>query len=146
VGVFLELENREKNHLGMPFPKGTVRVYKQDGDGSLQFVGEDAINHTPKDEKLRIKLGEAFDVVADKKQTDWKKLARDTYEAAYEISVRNHKTEQVVVRVVEPVPGDWQVLDASQPYTKTGSGTLEFHLPVPADGETKLSYRVSMRY
>jgi hypothetical protein len=146
VGVYIELENREKNHLGMPLPKGTVRVYKKDSDTSLQFVGEDAIDHTPRDEKVRIKLGDAFDVVADKKQTDWKKRASDSYEAAYEISIRNHKKEAVVVRVTEPVPGDWQVLNSSHAYTKADSGTLEYKVPVPADGETKLTYRILMRY
>lgn len=146
VGVYIELENREKNHLGMPLPKGTVRVYKKDSDASLQFVGEDAIDHTPKDEKVRIKLGEAFDVVADKKQTDWIKRASDSYEAAYEISIRNHKKEAVVVRVTEPVPGDWQVLNSSHDYIKGDSGTLEYKVTVPADGETKLTYRILMRY
>lgn len=146
VGVYIELENRERNHLGMPLPKGTVRVYKQDADKAVQFVGEDAIDHTPKDEKLRIKLGEAFDVVADKRQTDWKKVARDSYEAAYEIVIRNHKQEGIVVRVVEPVPGEWRVLDSSHPYTKADSAALEYNLAVPADGETRLTYRVQMRY
>jgi hypothetical protein len=146
IGVYIELENREKNHLGMPLPRGTVRVYKKDSDKSLQFVGEDAIDHTPRDEKVRIKLGEAFDVVADKKQTDWKKRANDSYEAAYEISIRNHKKEAVVVRVTEPVPGDWQVLNSSHAYTKADSGTLEYKVPVAVDGETKLTYRVLMRY
>ncbi|GFE60236.1 DUF4139 domain-containing protein [Geobacter sp. AOG2] len=146
IGVYIELENREKNHLGMPLPRGTVRVYKKDGDKSLQFVGEDAIDHTPRDEKVRIKLGEAFDVVADKRQTDWKKRANDSYEAAYEISIRNHKKEAVVVRVTEPVPGDWQVLDSSHDYVKADSGTLEYKIPVAADGEAKLTYRVLMRY
>ncbi|MDR3580898.1 MAG: DUF4139 domain-containing protein [Oryzomonas sp.] len=146
VGVYIELDNREKNHLGMPLPKGTVRVYKKDGDASLQFVGEDAIDHTPKDEKVRIKLGEAFDVVADRKQTDWKKRASDSYEAAYEISIRNHKKEAVMVRVTEPVPGDWQVLNSSHDYIKADSGMLEYKVPVAADGETKLTYRVLMRY
>ena len=118
VGVFLEIENRKSSGLGMPLPKGTVRVYKLDSDGSLQFAGEDAIDHTPKDEKLRVKLGEAFDVVASRKQTDWKKIASDTYEAAFEITLRNHKTEDVVIKIVEPVPGDWSMLSASPPLEK----------------------------
>lgn len=146
VGVYVELENREKNHLGMPLPKGTMRVYKRDSRQALQFVGEDAIDHTPKDEKVRIKLGEAFDVVADKKQTDWKKRANDSYEAAYEIVVRNHKQEAVIVRVTEPVPGDWQLLSSSHDFLKANAALLEFSLPVPADGETTLTYRVLMRY
>ena len=146
VGVFLEIENRKSSSLGMPLPKGTVRVYKQDSDGSLQFAGEDAIDHTPKDEKLRVKLGDAFDVVASRKQTEWKKLASDTYEAAFEITLRNHKTEDVVVKVVEPVPGDWTMLSSSYPWKKGDAFTAEFSIPVPKDSESKLSYRVRMRY
>jgi hypothetical protein len=146
VGVFVEIENREKNHLGIPLPKGTVRVYKQDSSGSLQFVGEDSIDHTPKDEKVRIKLGDAFDVVGTRKQTDWKKIAYDTYEAAFEISLRNHKKEDVVVKVVEPIPGDWKMLSASHEFTKSEAFTAEFQVPVKKDGETKVGYRVRMRY
>lgn len=146
VSVYVELENRERNHLGLPLPKGVIRVYKRDSGQAMQFVGEDSIDHTPKDEKVRIKLGEAFDVVADRKQTDWKKRASDSYEAAYETLVRNHKKDGVVVRVLEPVPGDWQVLSSSHQYAKANSGMLEFLLPVKADGETKLEYRVLMRY
>jgi len=121
-------------------------VYKQDSDGSLQFVGEDAIDHTPKDEKVRVKLGEAFDVVGSRKQTDWKKIASDTYEAAFEISLRNHKKEDVTVKVVEPVPGDWTMLSSSHPWKKGDAFAAEFTIPVPKDKETKLTYRVRMRY
>ena len=144
--MYIELENREKNHLGLALPKGVVRVYKMDGDKSLQFIGEDSIDHTPKDEKVRIKMGEAFDILADKKQTDWKTRASDSYEAAYEIIIRNHKKEAIVVRVTEPIPGDWKVLGSSHGYVKANSGTLEYNLPVPAAGETTLTYRVLMRY
>jgi hypothetical protein len=146
VGVFLEIENRKSGSLGIPLPKGTVRVYKQDRDGSLQFAGEDAIDHTPKDEKLRVKLGDAFDVVASRKQTDWKKTASDSYEAAFEITLRNHKKEDVVVKVVEPVPGDWTMLSASHPWKKGDAFSAEFSIPVPKDTEAKLLYRVRMRY
>jgi hypothetical protein len=146
VGVYVEVQNKKENNLGIPLPKGTVRVYKSDSEGSLQFIGEDSIDHTPKDEKVRIKLGDAFDVVAARKQTDWKKIAYDTYEAAYEISLRNHKKEDVVVRVVEPIPGDWKVLSSSHEYKKTEAFTAEFSIPVEKDGEVKLTYRVRMRY
>jgi hypothetical protein len=146
VGVFVEIANKKENNLGIPLPKGTIRVYKHDKEGSLQFVGEDSIDHTPKDEKVRIKLGDAFDVVGSRKQTDWKKIAYDTYEAAFEISLRNHKKEDVVVRVVEPIPGDWKMLNSSHEYTKTEAFTAEFNIPVPKDKETKLTYRVRMRF
>jgi len=146
VGVFIEIENKKDHNLGIPLPKGTVRVYKQDSEGSLQFVGEDSIDHTPKDEKVRIKLGEAFDVVGSRKQTDWKKIASDTYEAAFEISLRNHKKEDVVVKVIEPIPGDWTMLASSHQYKRAEAFTAEFNMPVPRDKETKLTYRVRMRY
>jgi len=146
VAVFVEMQNRKKHNLGMPLPKGTVRVYKQDSEGSLQFIGEDSIDHTPKDEKIRVKLGDAFDVVATRKQMDWKKIASDTYEASFEISLRNHKTEDVVVRVIEPIPGDWTMLSSSHEYKKTAAFTAEFNIPVLKDEEVKLTYRVRMRY
>ncbi len=146
VGVYIEILNRKENNLGIPLPKGTVRVYKHDSEGSLQFVGEDLIDHTAKDEKVRVKLGNAFDVAAATRQTDWKKLASDTYEAAFEISLRNHKKEDIVVKVLEPVPGDWTMVNSSHPYKKADAFAAEFNIPVPKDGETKLTYRVKMRY
>ncbi len=87
IGVFLEIENAKKNNLGMPLPKGTVRVYKEDNDGSLQFIGEDRIDHTPKDEKFKIKIGEAFDVVGERVQTDYKRLGDNLFEVAFEVSL-----------------------------------------------------------
>jgi len=146
VGVFVEIRNRKEDNLGIPLPKGTVRVYKRDSEGSLQFIGEDSIDHTPKDEKIRVKMGDAFDVVGSRKQTDWKKLASDTYEAAFEISLRNHKKEDVVVRVVEPVPGDWKMISSSHDFSRTEAHTAEFSIPVAKDGETRLTYRVRMRF
>lgn len=146
VGVFIEIENKKANNLGIPLPKGTVRVYKHDKERSLQFVGEDSIDHTPKDEKVRIKLGDAFDVVGSRKQTDWKKIASDTYEASFEVSLRNHKKEDVTVRVIEPIPGDWTMLSSSHTYEKTEAFTAEFNIPVPKDKEVKITYRVRMRF
>jgi hypothetical protein len=146
VGVFIEIQNTTDNNIGMPLPKGTVRVYKRDKDGSLQFVGEDSIDHTPKDEKLRIMLGDAFDVVGTRKQTDWKKIAKDVYEAGFEVSLRNHKKEDVSVKVVEPIPGDWTILSSSHDYKKTEAFVAEFLIRVPADQEVKLTYTVRMKY
>ena len=146
IGVFVEIQNKKENNLGIPLPKGTIRVYKSDKEGSLQFVGEDSIDHTPKDETVRIKLGDAFDVVGSRKQMDWKKTAYDTYEAAFEISLRNHKKEDVVVKVVEPIPGDWTMLTSSHTYKKSDAFTAEFNIPVSKDQEVKLAYRVRMRY
>jgi len=146
VGVFVEIDNRKENNLGMPLPKGTIRVYKHDSEGSLQFIGEDSVDHTPEKEKVRIKLGDAFDVKGGRKMTEWKKLMFNRYEAAYEISLRNHKKEDVVVKVVEPIPGDWTMVESSHEYKKTEAFTVEFLVPVPKDGETKVTYRVRMKY
>jgi len=144
--VFVEIANKKENNLGMPLPKGKIRAYKNDSDGSLQFIGEDNIDHTPRDEKIKIKLGDAFDVVGTRRQTDWKKVAYDTYEAEFEISLRNHKNEDVTVKVIEPIPGDWTMLSASQEYEKTDAFTAEFNVQVPKDKETKLRYRVRMKF
>lgn len=146
VGVYVEIANKKEYNLGIPLPKGTVRVYKHDSEGSLQFVGEDSIDHTPKDEKIRVKLGDAFDVVGARKQMDWKKIAYDTYESSFEISLRNHKKEDVVVKVIEPIPGEWTMLSSSHDHKKTEAFTAEFEIPVPKDKETKLTYRVRMRF
>lgn len=151
LGVFVEFDNRETSHLGQPLPQGAVRVYKRDSKGNAQFVGEDRIDHTPKNETVRLKLGEAFDVTADKKQTDFKRREpsnRASYvsESAYEITLRNAKTEAVTVTVREPVPGDWQMLDESQRHTKVASGTAQWQVTVPASGSTTLRYRVLVRF
>ena len=151
VGVFVQFENKEASRLGLPMPKGVVRVYKKDSAGNAQFVGEDRIDHTPKNERVRLKLGEAFDVTADKKQTDFKR--RDTYspwsyvhESAYEIVLKNAKKEPVVVVVREPVPGDWSMLEETQRHRKVAAGTAEWNVRVPAEGSATLRYRVLVRY
>ncbi|MGY4830034.1 DUF4139 domain-containing protein [Sphaerotilaceae bacterium SBD11-9] len=151
TGVFVEFSNRESSRLGLPMPKGVVRVYKRDSAGNAQFVGEDRIDHTPKNEKVRLKLGEAFDVTADKKQTDFRRRepnnkASYVGESAYEITLRNAKAEPVTVTVREPVPGDWTMLDESQKHTKVAAGTAEWKVAVPAGGSTTLKYRVLVRY
>jgi len=146
VGVFLELENTRKNNLGMPLPKGTIRVYKEDKDGSLQFVGEDRIDHTPKDEKFKIKIGEAFDVVGERVQTDYKHLGYNLYEVAFEVSLRNHKKEDIKVLVEEPIPGDWEMLSNTHSYEKLSANLIRFEVPVAKDKEVKVKYRIRFRY
>jgi hypothetical protein len=146
IGVFLELENTKKNNLGMPLPKGTVRVYKEDKDGSLQFVGEDRIDHTPKDEKFKIKIGEAFDLVGERVQTDYKRLGPNLFEVAFEVSLRNHKQEDIKVWVEEPIPGDWEMLSRTHPYEKLSAHLIRFEVPVAKDKEEKVKYRIRFRY
>jgi hypothetical protein len=146
VGVYLELKNSKDNRLGMPLPKGKVRVYKADASGSQQLIGEDSIDHTPKDERVKLKIGDAFDVVGERVQRDWKKIASSLYEVEWEISLRNHKKEDVTVEVIEPVPGDWEVLRATLPHEKVDAFTMRFRVPVKKDGESKLIYRVRVRF
>jgi hypothetical protein len=146
IGVFLELENTKKNHLGMPLPKGTVRVYKEDKDGSLQFVGEDRIDHTPRDEKFKIKIGEAFDVVGERIQTDYKRLGSNLFEVAFEVSLRNHKKEDIKVWVEEPIPGDWEMLSNTHSYEKLSAHLIRFDVPVAKDKEVKVRYRIRFKY
>jgi len=146
VGVFLELENTKKNNLGMPLPKGTIRVYKEDKDGCLQFVGEDRIDHTPKDEKFKIKIGEAFDVVGERVQTEYKHLGWNLYEVAFEVSLRNHKKEDIKVLVEEPIPGDWEMLSNTHPFEKMSSNLIRFEVPVVKDKEVKVKYRIRFKY
>ena len=150
VVPYYRLEGLQAN-LGIPLPKGVVRVYKKDSAGNAQFVGEDRIDHTPKGEKVRLKLGDAFDVTADKKQTDFKKLAGSgrynyIYEAAFQIELKNAKNEAVNVKVVEPVPGDREMLEESQTHSKEASNTAVWKVDVPANGKTVLSYRVRVKY
>src|SRR2546421_6393977 len=146
IAVYLELKNSEENRLGVPLPKGKIRVYKADRSGSQQFIGEDWIDHTPKDERVKVKMGEAFDLVGSRTQKDWRKLAANLYEVEWEITLRNHKPAEQTVTVVEPVPGDWQGLASSHPYEKVEAHTLRYTVPVPKDGASKLTYRGRIRY
>jgi len=146
VAAYLDLENKEQNHLGMPLPKGTVRVYKSDKSGQKQFIGEDTIDHTPRDEKLHIKLGEAFDVVAERTETDFRVLGTCGTETAWEIKLRNHKDTPESVEVNEPAGGDWEILSSSLPATKKDSKTFTFDVRLAPRSETKLTYRVRVRW
>lgn len=151
VGVFVEFDNRASSHLGMPLPKGVMRVYKKDAAGNAQFVGEDRIDHTPENARVRLRLGDAFDVTADKRQTEFKKLPSPgkgsvMFESAYEVVLKNAKKETVVVTVQEPIPGDWNIIEESHPHDKATSGTALWKLRVPAEGETRLVYRVQTKY
>ena len=146
VAVVLELVNANASGLGMPLPKGTVRVYKKDKTGAEQFVGEDAIDHTPKDETIRLHVGDAFDLVAERSQTDFKAVSPRENQSAWTIVLRNRKDEDVVVTVREPMGGDWTLLSSSLPGKKVDQQTLEFNVPVAKGAETKLTYRVAVRW
>ena len=147
VGVFIQFRNSQMNKLGMPLPAGTIRLYKKDDKGNQQFIGENKIDHTPKDEDVRVKVGDAFDIVAERKQIDYKVLASGhLYEYAYEIKIRNHKTEPVTVVVNEPIGGDWEIVSSTFEAKKTAAFAAQFNVPVAKDGEAILSYRVRVKY
>jgi len=130
----------------MPLPKGTIRVYKADSQESLQFVGEDQIDHTPKDETVKVKMGEAFDVVGERRQTSYTRLARTLSEVSWQIVVRNHKDEDVTVRVEEPMHGDWEVISSTpEKYGKPDTHTLRFEVSVPKNGKVKIGYPVRIK-
>ncbi len=146
VKVYYRFKNDEKSSLGMPLPAGTVRVYQADSKGGAQFAGEDRIDHTPKDETLRIYVGNAFDVVCERKQMDYKKLANDLHEMEYQLTLRNHKDGPVTVEVREPVGGDWEVVTSNFKWTKLDATTIGFSIPVEKDGTATLDYRVRVKW
>jgi hypothetical protein len=146
VQVFYKFKNEEKAGLGMPLPSGTVRVYQADSRGGSLFVGEDHIDHTPKDEEISLHIGNAFDIVAERKQTDYKKLSDRLYEFEYEITVRNHKDAPITVEVNEPIGGDWEMVSSTYKFTKTAAFAAQFEVPVDKDGTSVLKYRVRVRY
>ena len=146
VDVFLKFQNKEDNSLGIPVPAGIMRIYQEDSEGMLQFAGEDRVGHTPKDEEIRLRMGKAFDVVADRIQKDYSKISDNVHEAEFEIVVRNHKEQDVVVDIVEPMPADWDILSKSHDFVKKDAHTAIFSVPVPKDGKVTVTYRVRVRY
>lgn len=146
VAVFLMFDNEKKNQLGIPLPAGVMRVYQEDSEAMLQFAGEDRIDHTPKDEEVRLRLGSAFDIAAERKQTDFTRHASNIYESAYEIKIRNHKEDDVTVDIIEPMPADWRILEKSHNYVKRDAHTAVFSVLVPVDGEAVVTYRVWVRH
>lgn len=123
-----------------------MRLYKADGTGALQFVGEDTIDHTPRDEKLALKVGEAFDVVGDRVQKDWAQVGSCVAEGSFEVELRNHKDTDVQVEMNEPAGADWELLSQSQPSVKVDAATFRFDVKVPARGSSKVTYRIRVRY
>ena len=146
VQVYYQVKNEERAGLGMPMPAGVVRVYQADSKGGTQFVGEDRIGHTPKDEELNLKIGNAFDVTCERNQVDFEKIASNVYELEYEITLRNHKAGPVTVDVNEPIGGTWKMVRSSHEWTKTAAWAAAFSVPVSADGTVVLKYRVRVTY
>ncbi len=146
VKVYYRFKNEEKGGLGMPLPAGTVRVYQADSKGGIQFVGEDHINHTPKDEMLKIYVGNAFDIVCERKLIDYKKLANNLFEMEYQITLRNHKDVPITVEAREPIGGDWEVVNSNLNWTKLDATTISFEIPVEKNGTASLDYRVRVKW
>ena len=151
AAVYIRFRNEEESGMGMPLPKGIVRVYKRDSNGNAQFVGEDRIDHTPKNEEISLKLGEAFDVTARKTQINYKKVNYGhpysfAAESTYRMELKNAKDQAVRVKVQEPVPGDWKILRESSKHRKISSGTAEWQIDIPAEGTTILEYKILVRY
>jgi len=142
VLVYYKFKNEEKAGLGIPLPAGNVRVYQKDSKGGILFAGEDRIDHTPKDEQVNIHIGNAFDVVAEHKQTDYKRIDTHVWEMEFEVTLRNHKDTPITVQVNEPIGGDWEMLSSTYKYTKTAAFAAQFNVPVAKDGTSVLKYRI----
>jgi hypothetical protein len=144
VWVMQEFKNGAENHLGMPLPKGRVRFYRRDDDGQLEFTGENNIDHTPKDETVRLYTGNAFDIIGERARTEYRADFNARWiEESFEIKVRNHKSEPVEVRIVEHLYRwtSWDILKNSEPFKKLDSRTVEYVVQIPADGEKTLAYK-----
>ncbi len=145
VVVMREFKNSETNHLGMPLPKGKLRFYRRDTDGQLHFTGENVIDHTPKDELIRVTLGNAFDLVGERKRTNYKVDQRNHWiDESFEIKVRNHKKTPVEIRVFERLyrGENWEIKEKSDDFTKKDSHTIEFPVEVKPDEEKVVTYSV----
>lgn len=146
VSVDLQFKNDKAAGLGMPLPKGKIRVYKKDEDQSQEFIGEDNIDHTPKDEKVKITMGNAFDLVGERKILSDKKLGKRSRQQKIQVILRNHKDKQVVIHVLEHFWGDWEFVGPTPPIIKKDAEKVEFKAPVPANGEKKLEFTVLTRW
>ncbi|MFH1391352.1 MAG: DUF4139 domain-containing protein [Candidatus Diapherotrites archaeon] len=146
VQVKLRFKNSESQGLGMPLPKGIVRVYKKDSDGQLQFVGEDEIDHTKTEDEIELFLGNAFDVTGERTQTNSENITKGYYRYEYKIKLENQKDEAVTVKVKEYLGSSWNVTKSSLPYDKKSSSEIEFNVNVPAKGEAEVTYTVEYRY
>ncbi len=143
--VFIEFENKG-GQLGKPLPAGIVRVYAKDSKGAAQFVGEDRVEHTAKNEKLKLRLGEAFDITAERKQTNYKRIADNVTESSWRIELRNAKDEVVTVRVQEPMPGDWEMVQESLKHSKDSARIASWNVVVPAGDKVVLEYTVRVKW
>jgi hypothetical protein len=145
VRVTMEFKNSQQAGLGMALPKGKVRVYKEDKAGAQEFVGEDRIDHTAKDEQVRVTIGDAFDVVGEYRAVDTRRISDRETETTHEIKIRNRKDERVTVKILEPAWGDWRVTAESQKHVQKDAQTLEFTVDVAPGEEKVVTYTIRMR-
>jgi len=146
VEVNIKFNNAESEGMGLPLPKGVVRVYKQDDDGQLQFLGEDRIDHTPKDEEVEVSVGNAFDVKGERTQTEYAEISKGLTRQSFKITLKNHKSEAVKVVVKENVGTSSKVTNSSDPYEEKSATEIEFNVDVPANGEKVVTYTFETRY
>ena len=146
ASIRLSFTNDDASKLGMPLPEGILRVYKADQAGEAIFVGEDHIDHTPKNEHVDLTLGEAFDVTARAKQVSFDKISDHVYESAYEIEFKNAKKEAITATLRESMPGQWQMLSESLKHEQINAATAQWQVPVPSEGSSKLTYKVRITY
>ncbi len=142
VKVTIEFENAKENGLGMPLPAGRARVFKADSDGSMILLGEDKIDHTPKDEEVKLTIGYAFDISAEEKIVDFQKISSRVEEQTYKIELRNHKKEDISIIVEKKLYGDWDITNASHEFEKKDANTLKFDIPVSADEKVAVNFTV----
>lgn len=145
INVIVEFENKEEYALGIPMPKGKVRIYKSDG-GSLEFIGEDKTDHTPRNEKISLKMGNAFDIVAEEKMENYKQISEKVYESTFILTLKNRKKEAVTINVIKNVGYNWEVKKNNFDYTKRDASSIEFNIPVQPDAEVELKYTLRYSY
>ncbi len=143
--VTIEFENSQAAGLGMPLPEGVARIFKRDQDGSLELAGEDRIKHTPKNEKVRLSVGNAFDIGVERKQADFRQVTPRLTEQSFEITLRNHKTEAVDVTISEHAGGDWSLINQSHPSVKKDATTFEFTVRCAPEKPVTVTYTLRTR-
>jgi len=146
IAVSIEFLNSKDNGLGMPLPKGNVKVYKADKEGNQQFIGEDKIDHTPKDEKITLDIGNAFDILGEYKLTNYKRISNKEIEETYEVTIRNHKSSKETVTFYENAWGDWNITSTNAKYNKVDAQTIEFPIEVSANGTKIINYTIRTKY
>lgn len=148
VQVRLQFSNTFTNGLGLPLPKGVVRVYKQDSDGGAEFIGEDSIDHTPTDELISLYLGNAFDLVAERKQVEYRQLSDHSAQETWQVTLRNHKTQEVTVQAIENLfrAMDAEIISSSQGYDKLSANRVRFNVRIKPNSEALFTYTVLYRW